>query len=82
MCKKTILRRELKEKAIYLIMEGRRDLKSFEVAYQDVIEEIFPDCCWWQVTNCDIFSELLATQDVFAVIDSICDNLKEVVCND
>lgn len=34
-------------------------IKPFEIAYQDVIEELWPDNAWWQVTNYwDIFDAM------------------------
>lgn len=70
------LRKELTEKAVVLLTTGERNLKAFEIGFQETIEELNEGCCWWQVTNCDIFTELLATQDPFKVIDLICENLR------
>ena len=46
--------------------------KPFEIAYQDVIEKIWPDDAWWQVTGYwDIFDAMMGGLDDGAVIDEI-----------
>lgn len=70
------LRKELTEKAVVLLTTGERNLKAFEIGFQETIEELNIGRCWWQVTSCNIFNELLTTQDPFKVVDLICDNLK------
>lgn len=42
---------------------GETNIKKYEVAFQDTIEEQFPEKSWWEVTDCDIFSDLFETRD-------------------
>ena len=47
--------------------------KPFEIAYQDVIEKIWPDNAWWQVTGYwDIFDAMMGGLSDEEVIDEIC----------
>ena len=46
--------------------------KPFEIAYQDVIEKIWPDSAWWQVTGYwDIFDAMMGGLSDAEVIDEI-----------
>ena len=42
---------------------GETNIKKYEIAFQDTIEEQFPEKSWWEVTDCDIFSDLFETRD-------------------
>lgn len=42
---------------------GERNLKSYEIAYQDVIEDYFPDKLWWEVVDFNIFDSLFNDRD-------------------
>ena len=61
--------------------------KPFEIAYQDVIERIWPDAMWWQVTGYwDIFDAMMGGLSDEEVIDEICkhvgkDYLRESACD-
>ena len=46
-----------------LVKNGERNLKAYEIAYQNVIEDHFPDKSWWEVTDCDIFNDLFNNRD-------------------
>lgn len=47
--------------------------KPFEIAYQDVIEKIWPDNAWWEVTHYwDIFDAMMGGFSDEEVIDEIC----------
>lgn len=50
--------RELLRTVNALAKQGA-SIKEAEVALQDVIERYFPDHEWWEVCDCDIFTELL-----------------------
>jgi hypothetical protein len=78
MCKRNELLKELKRTAVELLATGENDLKVFEIAFQEAIEKVFANRCWWQVTTCNIFMELLEYKEPFKVIASIYNNLKEV----
>ena len=58
-------------------LHGFPEIKAYEIAFQDVIESYYPDMCWWDVTDCQIFMELMNSGcDANAVINCIMDNLK------
>lgn len=45
----------------YLTLRREHDavnIKQFEIAYQNVIESVVPDACWWEITDVEIFSDL------------------------
>lgn len=67
----------LLNKVIELREKGETNIKSYEVAFQDVIEEVFPDECWWNVTGCEIFLHLLEHKDPSATVVAILNGLKE-----
>jgi hypothetical protein len=56
--------------------------KDLEIALQSVIEEFFPDKCWWEVTDCNIFMELLGGANPREVCDMIVDQLKSDCCDE
>ena len=58
------------------VISGGGNIKALEVALQDVIENFYPDHCWWEVTDCQIFNELLAGTKPREVCDMIVDQLK------
>ena len=62
---------------IELNKESERNIKAYEVAFQDVIEEMFPDECWWNVTSCEIFMHLMEHKDPEATVIEILKQLKE-----
>ena len=52
------------------------NIKAYEVAYQDIIEKLFPEKSWWEVTDCDIFQSLFNDRDPSKTIDCIVAKLK------
>ena len=68
---------KLLDKVIELRVKGESNIKAYEVAFQDVIEEVFPDECWWNVTECEIFMHLLEHRDPTATVTAILKGLKE-----
>ena len=74
-------RKQLAQKLFDKISEMRKDgeksLKAYEIAFQDVIEEVFPDECWWEVTDCEIFEHLMEFKDPEATVIAILKELKE-----
>ena len=67
----------LSEKCNELMTSGVTNLKEYEVAFQDVIEQMYPGKCWWQVTGCQIFMHLLEHKDPALTIMEILAQLKE-----
>jgi hypothetical protein len=75
--KREKLAQKLFDKMIELKKEKERNIKTYEVAFQDVIEEVFPDECWWDVTSCEIFMHLMEHKDPEATVIAILQGLKE-----
>ena len=71
------LAQELFDKIIEMRKDGERNIKAYEIAFQDVIEEVFPDECWWEVTDCEIFQHLMEHKDPEATVIAILKELKE-----
>ena len=71
------LAQKLFDKMIGLKKEGEKNIKAYEIAFQDVIEEVFPDECWWDVTRCEIFQHLMEFKDPEATVIAILKELKE-----
>ena len=65
------------DKMIELKKEGVLQLKQYEIAFQDIIERVFPDMCWWEVTECEIFQHLMEHRSPDATIIAILKGLKE-----
>ena len=68
---KTRLRNELHHKAIDMVNDGETHIKAFEIAFQDIIERLFPKKPWYDTTSCNIFMTLMETQDIRKTIDCI-----------
>lgn len=73
----TKLAQDLFDKMIAMRKAGEKNIKSYEVAFQDVIERVFPDECWWEVTECQIFNHLMEHKDPEATVIAILKGLKE-----
>lgn len=67
----------LSEKCNELMTSGVTNLKEYEVAFQDVIEQMYPGKCWWEVTDCQIFLHLFERKDPRDTIMEILAQLKE-----
>ena len=59
-----------------LAMKQEINIKKYEIAFQDVIESQFPEKSWWEVTDCNIFWDLMENRDPSLTIQHIIDNLK------
>ena len=70
------LRRALYNKCSDLQRANNYDLKAYEIAFQDIIEEFFPDYSWWEVCDLDIFTDLFANRNPFDTVEKICDSIK------
>ena len=74
---RTKLAQGLFDKMIELKKEGEKNIKAYEIAFQDVIEEVFPGESWWNVTSCEIFMHLMEHKDPSATAIAILKGLKE-----
>lgn len=50
--------------------------KGMEVALQAAMKSQFPDNQWWEVTNCNICTEMLSGKPISEVLDCIVDGIK------
>lgn len=60
--------------------QGNYNLKAYEVAFQDVLERFYPDQPWWEVTDVDIFTHLMANRKPYDTIKAIVSSLKVDEC--
>jgi hypothetical protein len=61
----------------YELLDAReRNIKAYEIAFQQVIEDVTGDL-WWEVTDCNIFMHLLEHKDPHKTVTEIINNLKE-----
>jgi hypothetical protein len=67
----------LKARAYSMLDKGETHIKAFEVGFQEVIEMIFKNKPWYDVTSCNIFMTLLETQDIFKTIECIIDGIND-----
>lgn len=75
--RRTKLAQGLFDKMIELSKKKEANIKSYEIAYQDVIEKVCPDKCWWEVTDCQIFTHLLTYKNPEKTVIEILRKLKE-----
>lgn len=69
------LRKSLKETLDYCIRNDR-SLYGIADSFADRIESMVPDKRWWEVTDCDFYTEMFNTGDFDSVINCIIDELK------
>ena len=74
---RTKLAQGLFDKMIAMREKGVRSIKEYEVAFQNVIESVFNDMCWWDVTECQIFYHLMEHKDPEKTVIAILKGLKE-----
>ena len=74
---RSVLAQKLFDKMIELRQAGEQHTKKYEIAFQDVIEAVFPEECWWNITGCEIFLHLIKYQDPEATVIEILKQLKE-----
>lgn len=70
------LRDQLTDTAMLLSTRGSTNIKEYEIAFQETIENMEPDKSWWDVTELTIFWDLFENRDVEGCINRIIDNLK------
>ena len=84
---------KLEEKGFYLGEEGElMDLfpamKQYEFAFQNAIEDVWPDKAWWQVTNYwDIFQDSIMTgkraeEVIQDILDHVVEDVEEIKVED
>lgn len=74
---RSVLAQKLFDKMIELKRKKERHIKKYEIAFQEVIEQVFPNECWWEVTGCQIFMHLMEHKDPEKTIIEILKQLKE-----
>ena len=75
--KRAKLAQGLFDKMMAMRQNGETSIKKYEVEFQDVIEHVFEDMCWWEVTNCQIFDHLMVHRDPEKTVIAILKGLKE-----
>lgn len=73
---KSPLEKELIRVYEYLKDKGETDIKAYEVAYQEAIENIYPENSWWEVIDLNIFWDLFENQNPRTTIDNIISSIK------
>ena len=71
------LSQKLFDTMIELKRGGTRHIKTYEVAFQEVMEEVCPGKWWWEITNCQIFMHLMMHKNPEATVIEILKQLKE-----
>lgn len=69
----------LSEKCNELMTSGATNTKEYEAAFQDIIEQMYPGKCWWQVTDCQIFMHLFEHKDPRATVMAILGGMKDEI---
>ena len=65
------------DKMIELRKAKETRIKIYEIAFQDIIEDVFPGNSWWDITDCNIFMHLMEHKDPQATVIAILKGLKE-----
>ena len=65
------------DKMMAMQKKGERSIKKYEVEFQDVIEAVFPEMVWYDVTRCQIFDHLMEHKDPEKTVIAILKGLKE-----
>lgn len=56
---------------------GEKKIKAYEVAFQNAIEEVFPEQHWYDMTECDIYQHLKEYKNPRETLIAILKGLKE-----
>ena len=70
------LRSELEYALMDLQMRQQTHIKAYEIAFQEVLEKLFPDKAWWEVCSLNIFEHLFTERDPSATVEAIINNMK------
>ena len=65
------------DKMMAMRQKGETSIKKYEVEFQNVIEHVFEDMCWYEVTNCQIFEHLTTYRNPEKTVIAILKGLKE-----
>ena len=71
------LRTALYNKCSDLMSKNEYNIKAYEIAFQEVIEGLYPEHSWWEVTSCNIFMDLFNGRDPMATVENIVSQLNE-----
>ena len=66
-----ILKDKLNKALIKISKRVSTRLMDYEAALKNVIEDFYPDRYWWEVTQCDIHSELLKENGLHHIVKKI-----------
>lgn len=75
--RRELLTQRLMDKRIELRENGEKNIKVYEVAFQEVIENICRGKSWWEVTECKIYNHLLEHKKPTETVIEIIRQLKE-----
>lgn len=75
--KRSKLAQGLFDKMMAMQQKGETSIKKYEIEFQGVIESVFPDMCWWNVTSCQIFDHLMEHRNPEKTVIAILKGLKE-----
>ena len=53
------------------MQDFKGNIKECEIKLQEIIENMFPNECWWKITSCDIFLTLFQTRNIMETIYDI-----------
>ena len=70
------IRTQLEDAIMRLQYRGATNIKEYEIAFQEAIENVFPDKSWWEITDCNIFFTLFETRSPELTLEQIIAELK------
>lgn len=73
----TKLAQGLVDKIIELRKANKTHIKEYEIAFQSVIEDVFPDKAWWEITSCQIFMHLMEYKNPELTVIAILKGIQE-----
>lgn len=66
-----ILKDKLNEALTKVSQKESPRLMDYETALKNVIEDFYPDRYWWEVTQCDIHTELFKENGLHYIVKKI-----------
>ena len=66
-----ILKSKLNEALTKVSKRENPRLMDYESALKNVIEDFYPDRYWWEVTQCDIHTELFKGNGLYNIVSKI-----------
>lgn len=70
------LQDQLNDALMRLQFRGATNIKEYEIAFQQAIENMVPDKSWWEVTDCNILVTLFETRSPELTVEQILAELK------